>query len=170
MHLQATPSTTPSTTPSNNTKPAKYRFFSMPTLGSIVWSYFPLEEAPEEGEEPVRAKPRPALVVGVGEEDGNPIVIVVPGTSKKTEPENIYPSEMVIRKTDDDYAFTGLSHDTKFKFTREIPLPYSEEYFAIPKRKPGSRVAPTSPRLGVLPYSYGQAVRDAAANAQSAKN
>ncbi|CFQ55832.1 Uncharacterised protein [Yersinia frederiksenii] len=166
MHLQATSNTTPSTTLSNNPQPAKHRFFNTPTLGTIVWSYFPHQEATEEGEEePTRPKPRPALVVGVAEDDGNPYVIVVPGTTKKTEPEHIYPSEMIIRKTDDDYTYTGLSHDTKFKFEREIKLPYSDEYFAIPRRKPSNPVAPTSPRLGILPYSYGSAVCNAAANA-----
>lgn len=148
---------------------AVIKYFPAPTLGTFSWSYFPNQEEAEPGSAPVRPKPRPALVVGVAVENSIPYVIVVPGTTKRTDESELYPTEFVIRKTDADFPFTGLSHDTKFNFEREIQLPYSSEYFAIPKPKRGSKDVPTDPRLGILPYSYAEPLKKAAENAQQAK-
>lgn len=156
-----------SSTQASNTVQIKY--FPAPTLGTFSWSYFPNQEEAEPGSVPVRAKPRPALVVGLTVENGIPYVIVIPGTTKRTDESELYPTEFVIRKTDADFPFTGLSHDTKFNFERKIQLPYSSEYFAIPKKKPGSKDAPTDPRLGILPYSYAEPLKKAADHATHVK-
>jgi len=157
-----------SSTQVSNTNLIKY--FPAPTLGSMVWSYFPNQEEADPDAAPVRPKPRPALVVGVAVENGIPYVIVVPGTTKRTSESELYPTEFVIRITDADYLFTGLSHDTKFNFEREIKLPYSSEYFAIPKKKPGSKHVPNDPRLGILPFSYAEPLKQAAKNASEIQN
>lgn len=170
MHKPQISTRSTSSLTNNQQKAVTHTFFDTPTLGSIVWSYFPNEEVPADSERPARPKPRPALVVGVTVEDGKPYVIAIPGTSKRTEPGNIYPTEIVIRKTDPDYVFTGLSHDTKFKFERRLTLPYSSEYFAIPNRKPGSKENPTTPRLGIISWSYVEAIRQAAAIAKGQIN
>ena len=157
--------------PRTNLRPEERHFFALPAIGSIVWSHFPHQEEIIEGKTIlVRQSPRPALVVGIAEYEGKPYVIVIPGTTKKTEPGNIYPSEFVIRSTDDDYIYTGLSLDTKFKLEREIKLPYSNDFFSIPKHNPGSKTVPTSPRIGVLPSSYLTALRNAALNVKRQNN
>lgn len=145
----------------SSSTPAKVTTYPLPTLGSIVWTHFPLMEFSEPGSPHVhpRPKPRPALVVGVDQQGGN--VIVIYGTSQKVAPHELYPTEFVVEDTDMDFSYTGLSHTTKFDMGREVKLPYNSEYFKVPNPRHG-KPTPTDPRLGILPMSYVPALKKAA--------
>lgn len=90
-------------------------------------------------------KPRPALVIDVGELRGQPAVKVVYGTSQKVD--RLFPGEFAITP-DDDSAFveSGLSLATKFDTGRAVFLPFNDYWFDVP---PGAPCGPT-PRLGLL--------------------
>lgn len=90
-------------------------------------------------------KPRPALVLDIGELRGDPAVEVAYGTSRKLE--RIYPGEFAISPRDGvAFAASGLSYPTKFDVSRTLFLPYSEEWFSVP---PGAPFGQT-PKLGIL--------------------
>ncbi|MBN3196329.1 hypothetical protein [Pectobacterium versatile] len=135
--------------------------YEMPTLGSISRCHFPHMEGVDP-DSPARPKPRPALVVGI-DPDTN-MVIVIYGTTQRTGEDELYDTELVIRKTDQDFEFTGLAHDTKFNFERSVQLPYNSEYFSIPN--PTRFKIYTNPRIGILPFSYESALKKAAFNAK----
>ena len=116
------------------------RFFPAPQPGDIVYCRFPQRGLP--GPAP---KPRPALVLAVGELEGNPHVEVAYGTSQHTD--RLHSGEFLIAPADGDaYALSGLSYPTKFDFRNRKELPYSEEWFRVPPHAPHGQ----TPKLGVL--------------------
>ena len=134
------------------------RFFPLPGAGDIVWCRFPHRGFPGPG-----PKPRPALVVDVGELRGEPAVEVVYGTSQKLD--RLYPGEFAITPEDGDrFLVAGLDRPTKFDMTRRVFLPYGDEWFAVP---PGAPYGQT-PKLGILHPSLvrrAKAAHDAATRA-----
>jgi len=148
------------TNSSSNTQKT-IKSYPLPTRGSFVLCKFPHEEPAEQQATLPPPKKRPALVVGV--EPVSKTVNVVYGTTQNVGDSEIYPSELVIRKTDQDFSYTGLSHDTKFKLERTVQLPYNSEYFEIPAARYGKPV-PVDPKIGILPFSYVDALQMAAKN------
>jgi hypothetical protein len=116
------------------------KYFSAPINGDIVWCLFP-ESLGTPG-----PKPRPALVIEVGEGDKHkPIVTVIYGTTKKLN--RIYPSEFAIEKADGaSFNLSGLAADTKFDFNHRVKLPYCSTWFGSAPGQPFVN----HPRLGVL--------------------
>lgn len=143
-------------TTNSSTTPAQHTKFSLPALGSIVLAAFPESPSPQKGETPDLPKHRPALVLRVDETGGN--VTVAYGTSQKVEPENKYPTEFVVSPTDIDYEYTGLWKKTKFDVARQVTLPYTSEFFVLPRKRKGKPI-PTTPRLGILSLSYLPAIK-----------
>lgn len=114
--------------------------FPPPEPGDIVYCRFPQKGIP--GPAP---KPRPALVLQVGEVNGEPHVAVAYGTSQKTD--RLHSGEFLISAADGEaYALSGLSFPTKFDLRGVKELPYSEEWFRVPPHAPYGQ----TPRLGVL--------------------
>jgi len=115
-------------------------YFPPPEPGDIVYCRFPQKGIP--GPAP---KPRPALVLQVGEVNGDPYVAVAYGTSQKTD--RLHSGEFLISPADGEaYALSGLSFPTKFDLRHMKELPYSEEWFRVPPHAPHGQ----TPRLGVL--------------------
>lgn len=139
----------------------KITVYDAPTLGSISRCHFPNMEVVDPNNQ-TRPKPRPALVVGIDPDTNT--VIVVYGTTQRTNEDELFDTEFVIRKSDPDFEFTGLAHDTKFNFERRVQLPYNSEYFSIPS--PTRAKTFTNPRIGVLPFSYASLLKKAANNAK----
>ena len=111
-------------------------FFSPPEPGDIVYCRFPRNPAP---------KPRPALVLAVGEIEGKPHVEVAYGTSQHTD--RLHSGEFLIAPADGDaYALSGLSYATKFDLRNRKELPYEEDWFRVPPHAPHGQ----TPKLGVL--------------------
>lgn len=78
-------------------------WFVPPQVGDIVWCKFPLSQIPQPG-----PKPRPALVLSVGEANGQPVVVAY-GTSQKIN--MLYAGEFAILPSDGEaYAASGLSY------------------------------------------------------------
>ena len=131
------------------------RYVALPRAGEIVWCRFPHRGFSTPG-----PKPRPALVVDIGDLRGEPAVEVVYGTSQKLD--RLYPGEFSVTPEDGDRFFvSGLDRATKFDMARPVFLPYTEEWFAIP---PGAPCGQT-PKLGILHPSLvrrARAARDAA--------
>ena len=116
------------------------RFFAPPEPGDIVYCRFPRKGLP--GPTP---KPRPALVLTVGEIEGNPHVEVAYGTSQRTD--RLHSGEFLIAPADGDvYALAGLSYPTKFDLRSRKELPYDEDWFRVPPHAPHGQ----TPKLGVL--------------------
>ena len=116
------------------------RFFAPPEPGDIVYCRFPRKGIP--GPAP---KPRPALVLAVGEIEGNPHVEVAYGTSQRTD--RLHSGEFLIAPADGDaYALSGLSYPTKFDLRSRKELPYDEDWFRVPPHAPHGQ----TPKLGVL--------------------
>jgi len=69
------------------------RWFPAPRAGDIVWCRFPQDRLPAPG-----PKPRPALVLRVGEHEGHPLVEVAYGTSRKVD--TLYAGEFAILPSD----------------------------------------------------------------------
>ena len=114
--------------------------FPPPEPGDIVYCRFPQKGIP--GPAP---KPRPALVLQVGEVNGDPCVAVAYGTSQKID--RLHSGEFLISPADGDaFALSGLSFATKFDLRSVKELPYSEEWFRVPPHAPHGQ----TPRLGVL--------------------
>ena len=127
------------------------RHFPLPRAGDIVWCRFPHRGFSVPG-----PKPRPALVIDIGELGGEAAVEVVYGTSQKLD--RAYPGEFVVRREDgDQFSASGLDRPTKFDMARPVYLPYTEEWFAIP---PGAPCGQT-PKLGILHPSLVRRVRAA---------
>ena len=117
------------------------RFFPPPEPGDIVYCRFPQKGIP--GPAP---KPRPALVLAVGEIEGKlPLVEVAYGTSRNTD--RLYSGEFLISPADGEaHALAGLSYPTKFDLRNRKELPYNEDWFRVPPHAPHGQ----TPKLGVL--------------------
>jgi hypothetical protein len=108
--------------------------------GDFVWCRFPQDRKLEPG-----PKPRPALVLKVGEIEGAPAVAVAYGTCQRVD--ELHPGEFAIIRADQEaFALAGLSFDTKFDLNNVIELPYSTRWFGVPPGAPHGQ----SPRLGLL--------------------
>jgi hypothetical protein len=115
-------------------------FFPPPDPGDIVYCRFPEKEMPGPA-----LKPRPALVIAVGEIDGNPHVEVAYGTSQGTD--QLRSGEFQISPPDGEaYALSGLSYPTKFDLRNRKELPYNDEWFRVAPHAPHGQ----TPKLGVL--------------------
>jgi hypothetical protein len=122
-----------------------------PKPGDIVWCRFPEDLGPRPG-----PKARPALVLAVGEIDGDTAVEVAFGTSLKTN--RLYTAEFLIGPQDGDaFRTAGLSYPTKFNLARSLQLPYTSEWFAA---APGTPFGQT-PKLGILHPSLMRRARSA---------
>ena len=118
---------------------ASPRWFAPPRPGDIVWCRFP-EELPGPG-----PKPRPALVLQVGETGGRPVVEVAYGTSRKVD--QLYAGEFAISPADGDaFDAAGLSHATKFNLARTFELDYNDTWFGVAPGAPHGQ----GPKLGLL--------------------
>jgi len=116
------------------------RWFPAPRAGDIVWCRFPQNKLPEPG-----PKPRPALVLSVGEDQGHPIVEVAYGTSRKVD--SLYAGEFAIASSDHAaYDTAGLSYPTKFNLIETFELDFNDTWFSV---APGAPYGQT-PKLGVL--------------------
>ncbi|WP_210532353.1 type II toxin-antitoxin system PemK/MazF family toxin [Pantoea ananatis] len=126
----------------------------LPKVGDILWCFFPITMGS------YRPKARPAIVTGVSQTKHE--VIVVFGTSQKTD--KIYESEFLISKLDgtDPFTLSGLSYDTKFDFNRESILPFTTEFFA---RAPKKNNIPF-PKLGSVHIMYFTAMKNAKKTSQ----
>lgn len=119
------------------TQPARWR---PPRPGDIVWCRFPQDLATRPG-----PKPRPALVLAVGDIKGVTAVEVAFGTSQKTS--RLYAAEFLIGPDDGDaFRTAGLSYPTKFDLLKSLELPYTPEWFAVAPGAPFGQ----SPKLGLL--------------------
>ncbi len=108
--------------------------------GTILWCRFPEQGALDPG-----PKPRPALVIAVGEIDGKTAVEVAYGTSRKTD--RIFPGEFLIEPVDGEaFKLAGLSYPTKFNLARRVELPLNERWFGV---APGAPFGQT-PQMGIL--------------------
>jgi hypothetical protein len=115
-------------------------FFRAPRPGDIVWCRFPQDKILAPG-----PKPRPALVVRVGEIDGHCTVAVAYGTSQRVD--DLHAGEFSITRADREaFVVAGLSFDTKFDLANVVELPFSDRWFAVP---PGAPYGQT-PKLGLL--------------------
>ena len=115
-------------------------FFSAPRPGDIVWCRFPQDKTLAPG-----PKPRPALVVRVGEIDGHCAVAVAYGTSQRVD--DLHAGEFSITRADREaFVVAGLSFGTKFDLANVVELPFSDRWFAVP---PGAPYGQT-PKLGLL--------------------
>jgi hypothetical protein len=100
--------------------------FPLPDLGDIVYCRFP-QNLGKPG-----PKPRPALVIGIGEfADHTMAVVVAYGTSQKTN--QLHSGEFLISPADGAaYQAAGLSYPTKFNLTLRATVPYTDEWFRVP--------------------------------------
>jgi len=136
--------------------PPAPRWFTAPRAGDIVWCRFPQRGLPGPG-----PKPRPALVLRVGEHEGHPVVEVCYGTSQKTD--QLYAGEFAITPIDDaGFSAAGLSYPTKFNLGETFELDFNDVWFAIAPGAPHGQ----TPKLGILHPSL---MRRAAAAARAAK-
>ncbi len=120
-------------------RPAAH-WFTPPQPGDIVWCRFPQNRVPKPG-----PKPRPALVLAVGESDGNPVARVAFGTSQKTD--QLYAGEFAILPAQADaFAESGLSYPTKFNLGKIFELDYNDIWFGVPPQAPYGQNA----KLGIL--------------------
>ena len=106
------------------------------------------------------AKPRPALVIQVFDDDApRHRVLVAYGTSQKTQ--NLQAGEFLIAPSlGEPYRLSGLGRDTKFNLAARVELDYQSEWFKVPPSQPCGQ----SPKLGTLHPSMmrrAQAARDA---------
>jgi hypothetical protein len=131
-----------------------------PTAGEIVWCHFP------DGISP-RAKPRPALILAVFDEEAPRFSVrVAYGTSQKTN--SLLRGEFLISKMlhPTAYKSAGLSYDTKFDLNHRVDLPFSTEWFSVPPAAPHGPI----PTLGTLHPSLVRAVEAAYRAASAAKS
>lgn len=132
--------------------------FALPEPGDLVWCRFP-----EDSRLKPAPKPRPALVLAVGYHDSDadlPMVRIAPGTSRKTEPGQVFPWEFLIERDDSGpFKVTGLSYSTKFNVRNTLELPYTSEFFEPPPQRPFGK----TPKLGVLHATYVATLKAAAA-------
>lgn len=93
-------------------------------------------------------------------DEQNPIrVRIVYGTSQNITPAS--KGDLVIaEKPEAAYKMAGLSYPTKFRFTKVVVLPYTNNYFDLAPI--GGKLVANSPRLGTLhPSLVTEAVRAA---------
>lgn len=105
-----------------------------------MWCYLSKDVSP-------RAKPRPALIMTVYDDDApNFEVRVAYGTSKLAT--TLQSGECTISSSSNRAAYdmAGLSYDTKFDLKRAIDLLYTSEWFAVPPAAPHGQI----PKLGIL--------------------
>ena len=122
-----------------------------PRPGDIVWCRFPQDLTPRPG-----PKPRPALVLAVGEIKGATAVEVAFGTSQKTN--RLYSAEFLLGPDDGDaFRTAGLSYPTKFDLGKSLQLPYRAEWFAVAPGAPFGQ----NPKLGLLHPSLMRRARGA---------
>jgi hypothetical protein len=115
-------------------------WFPPPAPGDVVWCRFPEKKVSGPG-----PKPRPSLVLRVGEADGHPVVEVAYGTSQKVD--SLYAGEFAITPSDGAaYEAAVLSSPTKFNLRETFELDFNREWFAL---APGAPFGQT-PKLGVL--------------------
>ena len=132
------------------------RWFAPPQAGDIVWCRFPQNRLPVPG-----PKPRPALVLAVGELNGRPVARVAYGTSQKTD--RLFAGEFaVLPDLVDSFAASGLSYPTKFDLGSTFELDYNDIWFGVPPHAPHGQ----NPKLGIMHPSL---LRRAAAAARAAK-
>lgn len=132
------------------------RWFAAPRAGDIVWCRFPQRGLPGPG-----PKPRPALVLRVGEHADRPVVEVCYGTSQKTD--QLYAGEFAITPADDAaFNTAGLSYPTKFNLGETYELDFNDQWFAVAPGAPHGQ----TPKLGLLHPSL---MRRAASAARAAK-
>lgn len=127
------------------------RWWGEPTAGEIVWCHFPDDLAP-------RAKPRPALILTVFDDDAPQFTVrVAYGTSQRTTA--LHRGEFSILRDGNPaaYAAAGLSYDTKFDLRHTVDLPYTTEWFSVPPAAPHGQ----TPLLGSLHPSLVKAVQAA---------
>ena len=106
------------------------RWWPAPEAGDIVWCHFPDDVHP-------RAKPRPALVLMVFDDDAPHFAVrVAYGTSQRTT--QLHAGEFAILRDRSPAAYeaAGLSYDTKFNLKQAIDLPYTSEWFSVPPGAP----------------------------------
>ena len=134
-----------------------HRWWDEPAAGEFVWCHFPDNINP-------RAKPRPALILAVFDDDDPQFVVrVAYGTSHRTT--ELHRGEFAILATVNPAAYraAGLSYDTKFDLRQVIDLPYGTEWFSVPPAAPhGQR-----PTLGTLHPSLVRSVEAAYRAARS---
>ena len=114
--------------------------FPLPAPGDLVWCRFPedLQKAPGP-------KPRPGLVLAVGELEGQPAVTIAFGTSQKTD--RLYAGEFLISPADGPaFRAAGLSYPTKFNLLKTVDLLYTDGWFDVAPGRPFGH----SPKMGVL--------------------
>ena len=115
-------------------------WFPPPSPGDIVWCRFPQTKLSSPG-----PKPRPALVLRVGEGDGHPVVEVAYGTSQNVD--ELHAGEFAITPADRvAYEAAGLSYPTKFDLGDTFELDCNSLWFAVPRGAPWGQ----KPKLGVL--------------------
>ena len=132
------------------------RWFAAPRAGDIVWCRFPQRGLPGPG-----PKPRPALVLRVGEHAGHTVAEVCYGTSQKTD--QLHAGEFVITPADDaGFNAAGLSYPTKFNLGETFELDYNDRWFGIAPGTPHGQ----TPKLGLLHPSL---IRRAAAALRAVK-
>ena len=132
--------------------PPALRWFAAPRAGDIVWCRFPQRGLPGPG-----PKPRPALVLRVGEHAGRPVVEVCYGTSQKTD--QLYAGEFAITPIDDaGFSAAGLSHPTKFNLGETFELDYNDTWFGVAPGAPHGQ----TPKMGLLHPSLMRRVTAAA--------
>ena len=117
---------------------AFYPFSTAPAPFDIVWSRFPYVEEPNIP----APKARPALVrQAFADQDGNPWVEVVYGTSKDPYSNSIIHFSIV---TLAEMNVCGLKQATRFDLNRTMTLPWSQEFFECLPGKP-------TPIIGHMP-------------------
>lgn len=115
-------------------------WFPAPSPGDIVWCRFPQRKRSAPG-----PKPRPALILRVGEYRGHPIAEVAYGTSQKVD--TLYAGEFAIKPSDGAaYEAAGLSYPTKFNLAETFELDFNGEWFAVAPGAPHGQ----TPKLGIL--------------------
>lgn len=133
--------------------PSEPGCYDAPVPGDIAWCRFPQDGVPKPG-----PKPRPALVLSVGEQNDNPVVIVTYGTSQKTG--DLRAGEFAILPANATaYAAAGLGYPTKFNLGVTFELDYNDVWFGVPPGAPHGQ----TPKLGVLHPSLMRGARAAKA-------
>jgi hypothetical protein len=114
--------------------------FPLPASGDLLWCRFPQDLVKMPG-----PKPRPGLVLAVGELAGQPAVTIAFGTSQKTS--RLYAGEFLIDPADGPaFRAAVLSYPTKFNLFKTVDLLYTEEWFGVAPGRPFGH----SPKMGVL--------------------
>lgn len=134
-----------------------HQWWVEPTAGDIVWCHFPDDVTP-------RAKPRPALILVVFDDDAPHFdVRVAYGTSQRTTALQRGEFSILRDRNRAAYEAAGLSYDTKFDLKQTLDLPFTTEWFSVPPAAPHGQ----TPKLGTLHPSLVRAVQAAFAAAKA---